>query len=550
MTTAVLEAPKTLTAADLPAEWAIIPGYDPFRDADGYHFDMKLAKRAVDFFPACLKFIEGDTAGQPFELQPWQKSIVAHAFGWVNDTGLRRYRRVWVYTPRKNGKTPFAAGVTLFMLCADGEPGAQIYSIAADREQAALIYRHAKGFVIAEPEFVNQGVRVFNSTKSITFERNNGVYKALSSDADTKHGFNSHGVMVDEVHAHPNAELIRTLETSTGSRSQPMIWYFTTADYIRESVCNETLKYAKGVRDGLINDPTFMPVIYDVSPDADWKSPKTWASCNPNLGVSIRADYLAAECKRAQAIPAYENTFKRLHLNMQTQQDVRWMAIDVWDKSAAAPLPFAKRQCWAGIDLSTTTDITAFVAVCPDGAGFWDVSAKFWIPGDRIEERERRDRVPYAVWVRDGLVEATPGNVVDYDAVEAFVVKFANDFNLVDAGMDPYNAQALETKLIGHGINMFKFRQGPISMSPPMKELERLLLQGKLRHGGNPVLRWMFGNVAVDMDPKGNICPNKAKATGRIDGIVSLIMALGRANVSPIAPRSVYENKGLMVLEF
>lgn len=523
--------------AEIDAEWrellAIIPGYDSVASADpGDWFDAEAAQIAIAFFHECLVMIEGDKAGEPFMLERWQQAIVAAIFGWKRADGTRRYREAFVYVPRKNGKTPLAAGMVLLTMFTDHEPGAQIYSAAAEREQAALVFRHAAGMILREPELESRA-KIYKAFRSIEFAEENTVYKALSADADTKHGLNVHAAVIDELHAHPNRDLVDVLVTGTGSRRQPLIVYITTADYDRPSICNEKHDYACKVRDGVIRNHAFLPVVYEAGPDDDWTSPETWAKANPNLGVSVRLEYLENECAKAKDQPTYENTFKRLHLNMKTQQDVRWLSMAAWDacdgKFDLAEM--AGEPCFAAIDLASTTDTAALVMLFPDGDNF-NLVLDVWVPEDRAKEREDRDRVPYMTWKKQGFLHTTPGNVIDYEFIRAEIAERKSRFNIKEIAYDPWNATQFALNLQEKdGMKVVEFRQGYQSMNEPMKALERFVLEGKIRHNGNPVLRWMVSNVAAKIDPAGNIKPDKAKSTGRIDGVVAAIMAIGRATM-------------------
>jgi phage terminase large subunit-like protein len=499
-----------------------LPGYDPWSEGEGYYFDENAANIACWFFEK-LKLIEGEKAGQPFRLEPWQQAIVGAMYGWRSaTTGLRRYREAFVYIPRKNGKSMLAAGLVLVAMFVDKEPGAQIYSAAAEREQAALVFRQAAGMIAREPALAGK-CEVRKSMKAIERPETNSIYKALSADADTKHGLGAHMVIVDELHAHPNADLVDVLQTSMGSRREPLLIHITTADYDRPSVCNTKHEYACNVRDGVFKDASFLPVVYEATNEDDWTSPEVWAKVNPNLGVSVRREYLERECQRAQNEPSYENTFKRLHLNIKTQQDVRWIPMDTWDRCSGVPTPSG--PCFAGLDLASTTDIAALVLFWPDTGS---IVPWFWIPSDNAEKREKRDRVPYLTWGRQGLVTLTPGNVIDYNFIRQQINELADTYEIQKIGYDPWNARHLAQQLQDDdGLPLAEFRQGYISMNEPSKHFERLLTSNDLRHGGNEVLRWMAGNVTVRTDPSGNIKPDKQRSTEKIDGIVAAIMAIG-----------------------
>ena len=521
-----------------------IPGYDPVATAGDCTFDAQAAQLALDFYSECLTHVKGDLASQPLELAIWEQAIVANTFGWKRPDGTRRYREVMVFVPRKNGKTTLGAGIGEYMLFCDGEPGAEIYSAAADRQQAAIVFDVATG-MIRNSEVLSKRCYIYGGgptgqSKAIVLKDNCGFWKVLSADAKTKHGFNAHAIVIDELHAQPNRDLVDVLVTSTGTRSQPLILYLTTSDYHRESVCNEKYDYATKVRDGIVEDASFLPVIHEATPDDDWRHKKTWRKANPNYGVSVRPDYIEREFRRAVETPAYENTFKRLHLNIRTEQDVRWLPIDLWDACAEPPADLDGQECWAGLDMSSTTDLSAFVLWFP-GAGA--VLPFAWVPEANAHERERRDRVPYLTWARQGLIEMTPGNVIDYDLIRARINSLSEQFEIKQIALDRWNSTQLMTQLAGDGFDMVPFGQGFKSMSAPTKELEKLLLSNALRHGGHPVLRWCASNVTVTKDPADNWKPDKAKSTERIDLIVALIMAIGQAmQRDESAGQSVYDD--------
>lgn len=525
---------------DIPARWrdlfALIPGYDPVATAaPGEFFSPEMADYHCEFFPRHLQLIEGEHANKPFRLEPWQEALTGCLFGWYRADGTRRYREALIYVPRKNGKTPYASGLVNLVMFTDEEPGAQIYSAAAEREQAALIFRHASGMIVRNPDLDSQ-VKVYRSFKSI--EHHNGtIYKALSADADTKHGLGAHLVIVDELHAHRDGELVDVLLTSTAARRQPLVIYITTADYARESVCNTKYDYGTKVRDGVIQDSSFLPAIWEATTDDDWTDPEIWAKANPNLGVSVNLDYLKRECERAKNEPTYENTFKRLHLNVRTQQDVRWIPVEKWQAcdGEVSEAELIGRPCWAGLDLSTKIDLTAYVLVFPPQGDeeVWRILPRFFVPSDNARERERRDRVPYLTWAAQGAITMTDGNVTDYDVVAAAILEDARKFDLREIAFDSWNASHLANQLQADGATMVEFRQGYASMSEPTKELEKLVISGKIAHGGHPVLTWMASHVAVEMDPAGNVKLSKRKSTERIDGLIATVMGLGRALSAP-----------------
>ena len=521
----------------------LIPGYDPFRDSEGCWFDPIAAQAAIDFFPECIRHVEGGLAGQPFVLEVWQKAIVANLFGWKRFDSLgrvcRRYRECLLYVPRKNGKTPFCAALSLFIFFCDNERGSQCYVAAGEREQAGMLFRQAKGMVEYEPELMNRckiygGNASAGQSKSIVREEDGSFLRVISADAETKHGGNTHLAIIDELHVQPNRDLVDVLRTSMASqnRLQPLMVYLTTADFARISICNEIHRRACHVRDGIISDSAFLPVIYEATIDDDWKSPTTWAKANPNLGVSVSIDFMRRECPEAINNPAYENTFKRLHLNIQTEQDVRAIPMDKWDACGILSVnedELEGRECYAGLDLSTRIDITAFVMLFKplEEKDPWIVVPRFWIPGDNADRRAKKDRVPYPLWIKDGLIESHEGDALDYGLIRSDINRLRDKFNIQQIAIDPWNAAQLMLELQGDGFEMVQFRQGFASMSGPAKELLALIREVKISHGNNPVLKWMAANAATSEDPAGNIKFNKGKSTDRIDGIVALTMAVG-----------------------
>ncbi len=543
---------------------ALIPGYDSFATAaPGEWFDEATADRAVAFFPECLVHVEGKVAGQPFVLEPWQRAIVGAMFGWKRPDGTRRYREALIYVPRKNGKTPMVAGIATYVLFCDAEAGQQDVLAAGDREQASLLFRQMNGMIQHEPELASRctvfGAAGGSVQKAIT-RPDGSSCKVISADAGTKHGGNLHLGVIDELHVQPNRDLVDVIQTSMASanRRQPLLIHITTADFDRESICNEKHDYASKVRDGIISDPAFLPVIYEAAPEDDWKDERVWAAANPNLGVSVSLDYLRRECKRAIDTPGYENTFKRLHLNVRTQQDVRWLSSEAWAACIGAPGPLslaaleerlAGRECFGALDLSSKTDLSCWAMLFPPMTDdpLWWFLPRFFMPGDNMHERENRDRVPFSVWVRAGFVTTTPGNVIDYEFIKARALDDARRFVVREIAYDSWNATQIALQLQDQGATMIEFGQGYRSMSEPSKELEKLVLAETLAHGGNPVMRWMAANVAIEQDPAGNIKPSKKKSTERIDGIVTLVMALGRA-IQQDKGGSVYDREDVKEL--
>lgn len=509
-------------------------------------YDREKADRAVNFIKS-LKHSKGRWYGHSFNLMPWQEKIIRDIFGTVNKNGTRQYRTVYIEVPRKNGKTELAAAIALYLLFADRESGAEIYSAAGDRDQASLVYNAAQSMVMQSPALLRR-CKIVDSQKRIVYYKTQSFYRVISAEHTTKHGFNAHGIIFDELHIQPNRDLWDTLTTSVGSRTQPLMVAITTAGYDRNSICWEIHDYALKVLSKIIDDPTFYPVIYAADENDDWEDEKVWFKANPALGIFRSLEEMRALCRKAKEIPALQNTFKRLYLDIWTTQETRWMDIKKWDATAGMVIEdkLLGKECFGGLDLSSTTDITAFVLV------FWadgilKVLPYFFIPEDSIQERVKKDGVPYDVWVKQGFIYATPGNVIDYKFIEDKIDQLARRFVIKEIAFDPWNATMLTQRLTDNGMRMVEVRQGFASLSPPTKQLEALILQKKLNHGGNPVLRWMFDNVMVKQDASGNIKPDKEKSKEKIDGIVALIMAVDRAMRNQNTD-SVYETRGVKVI--
>jgi len=513
-----------------------LAGYDAARDGNGYFYDAAKGQRAADFFPEMLTHVKQSrftAAKSPFKLEPWQDEATRLIFGSVDKHGLRRYRTVYIEVPRKNGKTTWAAGLALFGLVADGEDGAECYCAAADRDQASLMYDVVAG-MINNNEVLGNACDVRKSTKRVIYQ---GSYlKAISSDAHTKHGYNSHIIVCDEMHAWKGRDLWDVLKTSTGARSQPLIFIITTAGHDKQSICYELHEYAEKVRDGKIDDPTFLPMLYGSAESDDWESEKVWKSANPNYGVSLAPEYMAAQAKEAAANPSYQNTFRRLHLNQWTSQKTRWLDMSAWNGAPEQPVEFEQSSpVVGGIDLSTTTDLSAWAMVqrLENELRFkW----RFYIPEASADRAEKTDGVPYRRWADMGFVTLTRGARIDYATIQADIMADAEAYQIRQIGFDPWNAEYMQQNLDAQGLEMISVRQGFASLSEPCKQLEAAIAESQIRHGANPVAEWNANNVEVETDANGNIRPVKPKhgSSGkRIDGIVAAVVALAVALTAP-----------------
>ncbi len=506
-------------------------------------FDEAKADRAVRFVKN-LKHTKGEWAGQPFNLLPWEEKIIRDLFGTVREDGTRQYREAYISVARKNGKTEMCGAIANYMLFADGEMGGEVYCSAGDQDQAKLVYDAARVMVEQEPTLLKYS-KILPSTKRIIYHNRNSFMRAISAEAYTKHGYNPSTAFCDELHVWPSRDLYDVLKTGMGARRQPLLISITTAGYDKHSLCYEIYQYAKKVRDGLVEDPSFYTAIFELEEDEDWKDEKNWYKSNPGLGVYRYLDEMRQEFARACQLPSYENTFRRLYLNQWTEQETRWIPVEKWDACDERLDAEALRGllCYGGLDLSSRVDLSAFVLCFPLGDSFAFLP-HFFIPQDTIRERSLRDRVPYAEFQRQGLVTATPGNVIDYEFIKAKIRELGQKYNLIEVAYDRWEATQISIQLQEEGLKMIPMGQGFQSMSAPTKELEKLILGKKIIHGGNPVLRWMISNVVVKPDPAGNLKLDKGKSSDRIDGVVGAVMALDRAVRNENA--SVYSERGVI----
>jgi phage terminase large subunit-like protein len=485
-------------------------------------------ERVVHFFEKILRHSKGQNAGKPFTLLPWQHHVLRELFGRLNPDGTRQHRVGYIELPKKQGKSTTLAGIALYMTAFDSEPGAEVYGAACDREQAGIIYREAASMVRASPA-LSRHLEVIDSRKTIVHKKSNSFYRVLSADAFRAEGLNIHALLFDELHAQRDRRLWDALRYGGAARRQPLLLSITTAGYDRKSICWEQHAYAERcIADPTGVDPAFFGCIYAASPEDDWKAEATWHKANPSLGQTITLDSFAADAREADQSPSKLNAFLRYRLNVWTTQDVRWLSPDNWAK-CGGPLrdELEKREWYAGLDLASTFDLSAFVMVSQADDGTFDVLPYFWVPQANAAERTLRDKVDYIGWIRDGFIRATDGNVTDYDVIRRDIVELSQKFNIRQVGIDRWNATQLATQLQGDGVDVTGFGQGYGSMSSPSRALENYVLSERIRHAGHPVLAWMAANVAVQSDHQGNIKPSKAKSTERIDGIVSLVMALG-----------------------
>lgn len=513
-------------------------------------YDKKKADRAVTFIEN-LCHTKGKWAGTPFWLLPWQEQLIRDIFGIVKADGNRQFRTAFVEICKKVGKSELAAAVALYLLYADNEPSAEVYGAAADRQQASIVFDVAKQMVEMSPALMKRS-KLMGATKRIVNYSNAGYYQVLSAEVGGKHGFSVSGLVFDEIHTQPNRQLYDVLtKGSSDARQNPLHFIITTAGNDRHSIAYELHTKAVDILEGRRVDPTFYPVVYGLKDDEDWEDEANWYKVNPSLGYTVDIERLRDAYREAKQNPADEVTFKWLRCNMWVSSTVAWIpdAIYMRGNESIEAASLEGRDCYAGLDLSSTGDITALVLIFPprDENEKYVLLPYFWIPEETIPRRVKANSVPYDIWEKQGYIMSTEGNVIHYDFIEKFIMYLSEKYRILEIAVDRWNATQMIQNLEGEGFTIIPFGQGFSSMSAPTKEFYRLLMEGRIIHGGNPVLRWMAGNVVIDTDPAGNIKVTKAKSKEKIDGIVAAIMALDRCIRQEGQSGSVYDERGLLV---
>ncbi|WP_170019200.1 terminase TerL endonuclease subunit [Campylobacter sp. RM16190] len=507
-----------------------------------FYIDEKLALKAINFI-TLLKHTTGRYAGVKFQLLPFQIEFIIDVIAtYRKDTKTRRYQTALLFLPRKNGKTELIAAILLFFLFIDAEQGKEIYCAANETEQAKIIFNATITMLKQNISLIKKS-KIFKSTKTI---EKNGEFldfvKVLTANADTKDGLKPYVFVYDELHAAKDGELWRVLEEGQINRDSPLAFIISTAGYNLQGVMKQKYDYAKQAKAGIIEDDSFYSMIFEADP-GKWQDENEWVKANPALGYGVKLENLRIRYKKALSSGEEEMAFKTKHLNIWCNSSTSWINDAVWQNNIHQGFndsDFRGVNCYAGLDLSSTTDITAYVVICELG-GFLHIFPHFWIPEDNARERSRRDRVPYIDWINKGLIKQTPGNVVDYDFVERDILQINEKFNIKETAYDRWNSTKIITNLTNEGLNLSPFGQGYASMSAPTKAIQTLALAGKINHFGNPILRWMISNVEIIRDSAENIKADKSKSRERIDGVVALVMAYAiktineaqKPNVSP-----------------
>jgi phage terminase large subunit-like protein len=527
------------------------------------------ATRAIGYFRDVLRLNGGEHEGKPFALEPFECFLVGSLFGWYGLDGYRRFRVAYVEIAKGNGKSPIAAGVGHYMLKADKEPRAEVYAAATKKDQAMILFRDAVAMVEQSPalssrlKLSGQQPNVWNIADLET----GSFFRPIASD-DAQSGPRPHCALIDEVHEHKTPLMIDMMRAGTKGRRQALIFEITNSGFDRHSVCRQHHEYSEKVLQGILEDDSWFAYVCgldpceacrakgnlqptDNCPDCDdWKDEKVWVKANPNLGVSVTVKYLREQVREAVGMPAKQNIVRRLNFCQWTEQDERWLDMALWDagKASIDLAALRGRVCYAGLDLARVNDLSALALVFPpmDATERWKVLVRYWVPKDDIGVRVKRDRVPYDVWVRDGLITATPGNATDFGFIQAAILDAAGVYTIKEVAYDRTFAGEIVQNLMAEGLTMVPFGQGFLSMGPPTAELHRLLLSANLEHTGDPVTRWCASNVTVAVDAANNIKPDKERSTEKIDGIVAICNALGRAMVQPPPQVSAYAARGFV----
>ena len=532
-----------------PDDYPKLKDYKPSRFMlPDSHYDKKKADRAVKFIEM-LPHTKGEWEGRPFWLLPWQEQIIRDLFGIVKADGFRQFRTAYIEIPKKQGKSELAAAIALYLLYADHEPSAEVFSAAADRQQASIVFDVAKRMVEMTPGLQKRS-KVMSATKRIVNYSNAGYYQVVSADVGGKHGYSISGLVFDEIHNQPNRKLWDVLTKGSGdARRQALHVAITTAGTDRNSICFELHTKALDILSDRKVDPTFYPVVYSLPMDADWQDEKNWYKVNPSLGYTVPIERMREAYLQSQDNPAEENVFRTLRLCQWVGSTVQWIPDHIYDLGNQ-PIDnhaLRRRDCYAGLDLSSSGDITALVLMFPPRTDDekYIMLPHFWVPEETIPKRVQQTSVPYDNWVAQGYVQATPGNVIDYAYIQNTIGELSYKYHIREIAFDRWGSNMLVERLSEMGLTVVPFGQGYKDMSPASRAFYEELMKGNIIHGGNPVMKWMCGNVVIEQDPAGNIKPTKAKSKDKIDGVVAAIMALDRC-IRHENEESVYDSRGLL----
>jgi phage terminase large subunit-like protein len=490
------------------------------------------AGKAIGFIEKFCHLAEGEFAGKPFILQPWQRFITGSLHGWRRADDRRRFNTAYIEIAKGNGKTPWAAAMGLHALIADGEAGAQVVAAAVSRAQAGIGFGDAHKMVSASP-LLRQ--RVQRNVAALSIPSTHSTFRPVSSEARTLDGLRIHYAMLDELHAHPDEHVADRIRAGTKGRRNPLIVEITNAGFDRYSICYRHHAHSEAVVTGALQDDSWFAFVAGLDEGDDWRDEQCWVKSNPNLGISVPLSYLRREVAEAQAIVTKESQVRRFNFCEWVESETRWISLDTWDEGAT-PVDvdaLQGKRAIAGLDLAAVHDLTALTLLFPADDGSYDLLAWFWHPREGLMHRVQRDRVPYDRWSDDGYLILTDGPATDYAAIRAKLTELCATFDVIDIGVDMHNAQQLVQDLTHDGRTVTAVQQGMLTLSPAVKEVERLVLERKLRHGGHPLLRWCVSNTLMETDAAGNMKPSKQKSRERIDGVSAMATAMARALAQP-----------------
>ncbi len=527
-------------------------------DKNKYYYDKDAAERPIKFIERFCRHTAGELMGELIVLFDWQKNLIREAFGVLKKSnGKRKYRFIYLEVPKKNGKSMILSGISLYLTMADGEKGAEVFACAGDREQARIVFGAAK-LMVEQEKWLSERLEVLKNT--ITYHKSGSVFKVVSSESKTKHGPNLHGIVFDELHVQPHSDLYDTLTKGIASRKQPMVWMITTAG-VKETWAETQHDYAVGIRDGKYTDEKWLVKIYAAKRDEEdplfYEREEVWADSNPSYPISPDREYFEGEIETIRNKPANLNAFLRLHLNIWTGSSYAWMPDHKWIKSNLGHVDLNNllgQTCYGGLDLGAKSDFSSFTLLFPPNEhfDFFTCLVKFWCPQERILERDKKEHANFGQWVRQGLIDTCPGDIMENEYPEKYIEDCFDKYVIESIGYDRYRAVDLVIRLTNRGVPMVPFAQGPVTMNAAIETLEEWILKQSLNHLGNPVLRWQSGNMMIREDVNKNKAPDKRKSKDKIDGMVSLLNAIlcYLVFLKEGHQDSVYNERGLLTIKF
>ena len=534
-----LQYARQVVAGDIPAcRWTIAAAERQLADLERpvsddwpWVFDADKASRPCEFL-SLMPHIKGKWARERrlIELEAWQCFIICTVFGWVHrSTGLRRFREAYIEVPRKNAKSTLSSGIALYMLSADGEHGAEVYSAATTRDQARIVFDDAKAMAERLPD-LRDALGVAIMQHSITVAYTASKFTPLAAEASTQDGLNVHCCVIDELHAHKKRDLYDVIDTARGAREQSLLWLITTAGTDRAGICYERRTHTTKVLDRVITDPSIFGIIYSIDDQDDPFDRSTWAKANPNWGVSVLFDDMESAARKAEAMPSALNNFLTKRLNVWVNGgESPWIAMKAWEACAAPKLQladFAGEKCWAGLDLAQKKDFAALCLAFNRGDE-WFVFTRLYLNELAVSES---GNAHLSGWARAGYVQVTDGDITDFDVLAEDMRSDCRTFDMQEIAFDPALSMYFAGKLIEEGLPLVEIAQRALFFTPPLIQVENLVLEKKLQHDGNPVMSWMISNVVVKVSKFNELrAPTKERAENKIDGPLAMLMALGRA---------------------